>query len=360
MDFTSFTSQLPITDPTWIFFLVLLIILFAPLVMGKLHIPHIVGMILAGMLIGKHGLNLLEFDDSFELFGKVGMYYIVFLAGLELDMDDFKKNQLKGITFGLLSFSIPMVIGTFTSLTILHYGVASSLLLASIYASNTLIAYPIKHGELYQVPEGRDYVSANDVYRPGGPNDNSFVNIKLNYGNNWTWDCPVQLPETYQQDGQTKYWNYYVIEMPKDAGQTVSGVVWTNPAYDAISTSSGNLQITVEGYRSRNTVGAGNWNQTGYTTQTEGGDAIETLGHVKYDQPYGAAIGNTGEIQIINKTLKYMQMDLQHHFLWHFPIRVGNYMYQVQLLHNSLLFLRQQQDSHWLLLHESVDLLYEC
>lgn len=143
MDFTSITSQLPITDPTWIFFLVLLIILFAPLVMGKLHIPHIVGMILAGMLIGKHGLNLLDFDDSFELFGKVGMYYIVFLAGLELDMDDFKKNQLKGITFGLLSFSIPMVIGTFTSLTILHYGVASSLLLASIYASNTLIAYPI-------------------------------------------------------------------------------------------------------------------------------------------------------------------------------------------------------------------------
>ena len=143
MDFSSITSQLPITDPTWIFFLVLLIILFAPLIMGKLRIPHIVGMIVAGMLIGKHGLNLLEFDDSFELFGKVGMYYIVFLAGLELDMDDFKKNQLKGITFGLLSFSIPMVIGTFTSLTILHYGVASSLLLGSIYASNTLIAYPI-------------------------------------------------------------------------------------------------------------------------------------------------------------------------------------------------------------------------
>lgn len=143
MDFSSITSQLPITDPTWIFFLVLLIILFAPLIMGKLRIPHIVGMIVAGMLIGKHGLNLLEFDDSFELFGKVGMYYIVFLAGLELDIDDFKKNQLKGITFGLLSFSIPMVIGTFTSMTILHYGVASSFLLGSIYASNTLIAYPI-------------------------------------------------------------------------------------------------------------------------------------------------------------------------------------------------------------------------
>ena len=143
MNWSDFASHLPITDPTWIFFLVLLIILFAPLIMGKFRIPHIVGMILAGMLVGKYGLNLLNFDDSFELFGKVGMYYIVFLAGLELDMDDFKKNRTKGVVFGLLTFIFPMLLGVVTSLVFLHYSMVSSILLAGIYACNTLIAYPI-------------------------------------------------------------------------------------------------------------------------------------------------------------------------------------------------------------------------
>ena len=77
----------PITDPTLIFFVVLLIILFAPIIMGKLRIPHIIGMVLAGILVGKYGLNILERDASFELFGKVGLYYIMFLAALEMDME---------------------------------------------------------------------------------------------------------------------------------------------------------------------------------------------------------------------------------------------------------------------------------
>ena len=84
----------PITDPTLIFFVVLLIILFAPIIMGKLRIPHIIGMVLAGVLIGKYGLNILERDSSFELFGKVGLYYIMFLAALEMDMEGMKKEQV--------------------------------------------------------------------------------------------------------------------------------------------------------------------------------------------------------------------------------------------------------------------------
>lgn len=87
----------PVTDPTWIFFLVLIIILFAPMILGRLRIPHIIGMILAGVVVGKYGFNILERDSSFELFGKVGLYYIMFLAGLEMDMDDFKKNRTKGL-----------------------------------------------------------------------------------------------------------------------------------------------------------------------------------------------------------------------------------------------------------------------
>lgn len=64
----------PITDPTLIFFVVMIIILFAPIIMGKLRIPHIIGMVLAGVLIGKYGLNILERDSSFELFSYVALY----------------------------------------------------------------------------------------------------------------------------------------------------------------------------------------------------------------------------------------------------------------------------------------------
>ena len=81
------TSYFPITSPTLIFFVVLLIILLAPIIMGKLRIPHIIGMVLAGVLVGKYGLNILERDSSFELFGKVGLLYIMFLAGLEMDLE---------------------------------------------------------------------------------------------------------------------------------------------------------------------------------------------------------------------------------------------------------------------------------
>lgn len=134
---------LPITNPTWIFFLVLIIILFAPMILERLRIPHIIGMILAGVLIGEYGFNILERDSSFELFGKVGLYYIMFLAGLEMDMEDFKKNKAKGIVFGLLTFIIPMGLGIWSGMSILGFSLVTSTLLASMYASHTLITYPI-------------------------------------------------------------------------------------------------------------------------------------------------------------------------------------------------------------------------
>ena len=133
----------PITDPTWIFLLVLVIILFAPVLLDKLRIPHIIGMIIAGVLVGEHGFNILARDSSFELFGKVGLYYIMFLAGLEMNMNDFKENKYKALTLGLLCFAIPITIGFVTNLSLLHYGVATSILLASMYASNTQVSYPI-------------------------------------------------------------------------------------------------------------------------------------------------------------------------------------------------------------------------
>ena len=143
MDWFDFSVQLPITDPTWIFLLVLLIILFAPILLNKLRIPHIIGMILAGLAMGEHGFNVLARDSSFELFGKVGVYYIMFLAGLEMNMADFKKNRGKAVVLGLLAFIIPIGIGLVTNVLLLKYSLLTSVLLASMYASHTLVAYPI-------------------------------------------------------------------------------------------------------------------------------------------------------------------------------------------------------------------------
>ena len=143
MDWLDLSLKLPITDPTWIFLLVLLIILFAPILLTKLRIPHIIGMILAGLAIGEHGFNILVRDSSFELFGKVGVYYIMFLAGLEMNMADFKKNRGKAVALGLLAFIIPISIGMVTNVLLLKYSLITSILLASMYASHTLVAYPI-------------------------------------------------------------------------------------------------------------------------------------------------------------------------------------------------------------------------
>ena len=126
-----------------IFFVVLCIILFAPIIMGKLRIPHIVGMVLAGVAVGPHGLNILAKDSSFDLFGHVGLYYIMFLAGLEMNMSNFRKNRVRTFTHGIMAFVIPMAMGFVINRSILHYSVMTSILLASMYASHTIITYPI-------------------------------------------------------------------------------------------------------------------------------------------------------------------------------------------------------------------------
>ena len=143
MNLSDIGIHLPITDPTWIFFLVLMIILFAPILLGRLRIPHIIGMILAGVVIGKYGFNILERDSSFELFGKVGIYYIMFLAGLEMDLENLKKNLSKALAFGVLTFSIPFAAGMWAGMDLLGFSMGTALLFSSILASHTLVAYPI-------------------------------------------------------------------------------------------------------------------------------------------------------------------------------------------------------------------------
>lgn len=126
-----------------VFFTVLIIILIAPIVVSKLRIPHIIGMVLAGVVIGQHGFNILERDASFELFGRVGLLYIMFLAGLEMDFMGLKRNWRRVGLFGILTFTIPFVLMFLTGIYVLHYSNMASLLLSCVMASNTLIAYPI-------------------------------------------------------------------------------------------------------------------------------------------------------------------------------------------------------------------------
>ncbi len=134
---------MPITDPTWIFFTVLGIILFAPMLLERLRVPSIVGMIFAGILVGPHGLHVLDRDSSFELFGKVGLYYIMFLASLEMNLQDVRLIKGRAATLGLLSFLFPMALGVGANMGLLGYGAAAATLMGAMYASHTLIAYPV-------------------------------------------------------------------------------------------------------------------------------------------------------------------------------------------------------------------------
>ena len=138
-----FDFTLPIKDAVAVFALLLAIIFLMPLLLRKAHIPGIVGLILAGVAIGPKGFGLIEFDSGIKLLGTVGLLYIMFLAGLEIDFRDFERNRNKSLVYGFLTFSIPLSIGTISTLYILGFPFNSSLLLASMYATHTLISYPI-------------------------------------------------------------------------------------------------------------------------------------------------------------------------------------------------------------------------
>lgn len=137
------SHELPLTDPVLKFLLILVIILSAPLLLNKLKIPHLLGLIIAGAVIGPNGLNLVLRDSSIILSGTAGLLYIMFLAGLEIDMGDFKKNSGRSFVFGMYTFLIPMGLGIVAGLYLLNFSMNTSILLASMFASHTLIAYPI-------------------------------------------------------------------------------------------------------------------------------------------------------------------------------------------------------------------------
>ncbi|MCC6541597.1 MAG: cation:proton antiporter [Flavobacteriales bacterium] len=134
---------LPLSNPVLVFSLILFIILLSPIILRKLNIPAIIGLIIAGVVIGPHGANFLENNAAIKLFSTIGLLYIMFIAGLELDMNEFRSNRNKSLVFGLFTFILPLGVGFPVCYYLLEYDFNASLLTASMFATHTLVAYPI-------------------------------------------------------------------------------------------------------------------------------------------------------------------------------------------------------------------------
>ena len=134
--------SLPLSQPVAIFLLVLVIILFAPVVFDRLRIPRVVGLILAGVVVGPYCLNLLAYDASFKIFGEVGILYLMFLAAIEINMYHLKRNIRSGLIYGLLTFCIPMGVGLVVSRYVFSVSWETAALLSVMYSAHTLVSYP--------------------------------------------------------------------------------------------------------------------------------------------------------------------------------------------------------------------------
>ncbi|MFD2517343.1 cation:proton antiporter [Salinimicrobium flavum] len=135
--------ELPLSNPVLVFALILLIILVSPIVLRRLNIPGIIVLIISGIVIGPYGVGLLEQSSAIDLFSTIGLLYIMFIAGLELDMNQFKANRNKSFLFGFFTFILPLGIGFPVCYYLLGYGFNASFLTASMFATHTLLTYPI-------------------------------------------------------------------------------------------------------------------------------------------------------------------------------------------------------------------------
>src|SRR5690606_28580064 len=135
--------ELPLQNPVLVFSLILLIILMAPILLKRLNIPGIIGLIISGVVIGPIGFNLVVNNSGINLFSTIGLLYILFIAGLELDFNEFKTHKNKSLVFGFLTFIIPITVGFPVCYYFLGYDFNASFLTASMFATHTLVAYPI-------------------------------------------------------------------------------------------------------------------------------------------------------------------------------------------------------------------------
>lgn len=132
----------PLTDPVLVFAAVMLIVLIAPLLARTARLPGIIGLIVFGAVVGPHAAGILERGDTIILLGTVGLLYLMFTAGMSMDLHQFAQTKTRSFSFGTLSFAIPQALGIAAGVRLLGYDIGTALLLGSIVGSHTLLAYP--------------------------------------------------------------------------------------------------------------------------------------------------------------------------------------------------------------------------
>ena len=130
-------------EPLVSFAVLLTVILTVPILVERFRLPGLVGLLAAGVLLGPNGLHLLQKDsETLSLLSEIGLLYLMFVAGLEVDIAEFRKKKYRSITFGSLTFIIPLIVGTAVG-QLFGFGWNASILIGSLFASHTLLAYPI-------------------------------------------------------------------------------------------------------------------------------------------------------------------------------------------------------------------------
>lgn len=136
-------SFLPVSDPVLIFSIVMVVVLIAPLIAEKLRLPGIIALIFFGIILGPHVGNVLERDKTIELLGMIGLLHIMFIAGIEVDLQEIKSSKHLSISFGLITFTVPFFTGFIAAYFLLKMNLYASLLLASMFSSHSLLTFPI-------------------------------------------------------------------------------------------------------------------------------------------------------------------------------------------------------------------------
>lgn len=131
-----------LNEPVAFFLLIMIIILVTPLLSERVHLPGIIGIIIGGMLIGPHGFHLIEAGDRMVFLSTIGLVYLMFSAGLEVDINQFMRVRSRALVFGFFTFLMPQLMGMALG-KILGLDWLGMILLGSAFASHTLIAFPI-------------------------------------------------------------------------------------------------------------------------------------------------------------------------------------------------------------------------
>ncbi|KOP22707.1 sodium:proton antiporter [Hapalosiphon sp. MRB220] len=140
------TAQVLAKEPIIPFAILLVVILVVPIIFERLRIPGLVGLVLSGVVLGRHGWNLFPIETpTMSLLTDIGLVYLMFVAGLEFDLEQFRRQKLQAFSFGSLTFTISLVLGVLLARSF-GYSWNVSVFIGSIVSSHTLLAYPLING----------------------------------------------------------------------------------------------------------------------------------------------------------------------------------------------------------------------